>query len=201
MGEQKLNFEYNPEQLFVVGIAASAGGIRPMQELLAHASCHGSMSFVIVSHVSRTGDSDLPAILERASNITAVEIQDGMSIDNCKLYVIPRNKYVQIVGRTFRLSQRPEKAPNNSADVFFESLAKEYKENSIGVVLSGSSVGADGSEGVRAIKRAGGHTYAQLPDTAAFPDMPKLAIETGCIDTVNTAEFIGHELSLVAWAK
>jgi uncharacterized membrane protein YgcG len=45
-------------------------------------------------------------------------------------------------------------------DVLFKSLAQYYRSNAIGVVLSGSKVGADGTEGVKAIKAAGGHIYA-----------------------------------------
>ena len=195
-----MNYSYEKEKCFLVGIAASAGGLEPMQELLAHASCHGSMSFVVVSHLNRTRESELPKILERAANLKATVIEDGMAIENCRLYLIPPDRYVKLIDSKFCLEPRPEGVPNEVANVFFESLSHSYGENAIGVVLSGASVGADGSTGVRAIKAAGGHTYAQSPESAEFPDMPELAIETGCVDTVDTPERIGQELSLAAWA-
>jgi two-component system CheB/CheR fusion protein len=197
----KTNFAFHPEQLFLVGIAASAGGLKPMRDLLEKASCHGSMSFVVVNHRSRDQASDLSQILERASNIHAVEIADGMAVENCRLYLIPPDRYVVVENSRFKLLPRPRGLPNNVADECFKSLAAAYGRNAIGVVLSGASVGADGSEGVRAIKHSGGHTYAQTPETADFPDMPRLAIETGCIDTIAPPAEIGFDLSLVAWAS
>lgn len=196
-----MNFEYNPDQLFVVGIAASAGGLEPMMELVKNAVCHGSMTFVVVSHVARYQRSALSKILDRISELRTLEIEDGMSILNCHLYTIPPNRYVTIEGSKFKLSHRPEGTPNNSADTFLESLASTYGSNAIGVVLSGASVGADGSAGVCAIKQVGGHTYAQDPATAEFSDMPELAIETGCIDSTMSPAQIGEELALVAWAN
>jgi two-component system CheB/CheR fusion protein len=191
----------NSSNLFVVGIGFSAGGLLPLQELLHLASCHGSMCFIVASHVSRITESDLVKILSRATNMTAVQAEDGMKLENCKLYTIPPNNYIRVEDQKIRLSERPEKVPNNCVDFLFESLAKEYGQNAVGVVLSGGSVGHDGSRGVEAIKKVRGHTYAQKPETAQFRGMPEAAIATGCIDSVLTPHEIGHELSLVSWAQ
>ena len=172
-----------------------------MRDLLFHASCHEQMSFVVVSHVARYQETDLARILGRATNLESEEIVDGVEIHRCRLYTIPPNKYVRYENRRLYLSDRPQGVPNNAADVFFESLAKGLGPNAIGIVLSGSRVGEDGAAGVCAIKKNGGHTYAQVPETADFPHMPEAAIGTGCIDSVLTPEQIGWELSLVAWAK
>ena len=77
-------------------------------------------------------------------------------------------------------------------DVLFSSLAVSYSEHAIGVVLSGAD--ADGSLGIREIKHAGGFTFAQRPETARFPMMPKHAIETGCVDLVLRPNEIAGEL-------
>ncbi len=90
---------------------------------------------------------------------------------------------------------------NYAANILFKSLAESYKGNAIGVVLSGAAVGADGSDGIRYIKKNGGHTYAQEPTTATFPDMPELAIATGCVDVIRDPKSIGHDLTLVSWAS
>ena len=185
--------------LFVVGIASSAGGLSPMIELLENASCHKNMCFVIVSHIDRFRESAIAKIVKQVSRLSTQVIVDGLELEHCGIYVIPPNQYVYLEGLRFRLMVRPTGGPNNCADFFFESLAKNFGANAIGVVLSGAAVGADGSKGIEAIKRVGGHTYAQDPQLAEFEDMPKLAIQTGSIDSVMTASQIGHELSLVSW--
>lgn len=187
------------DNLLIVGIGSSAGGLEPLIELLTDASCHKSMCFVAVPHVPRFQKNDLPSILERFSGLNAVEIKDGIVPKPCTLYTIPPNAYVTLSNGAFKVSPRPEDVPNNSADAFFESLAVESKSNAIGVVLSGAKVGEDGAKGVTAIKHGGGHTYAQEPNEAKFPDMPLAAIATGNVDSVLPAAQIGNELSLLSW--
>jgi two-component system CheB/CheR fusion protein len=67
-----------------------------------------------------------------------------------------------------------------------------YADHAIGVVLSGGD--SDGSLGMCEIKRAGGLTFAQHPDSARFPFMPRHAIETGCVDFVLRPNEIAGEI-------
>ncbi len=66
-------------------------------------------------------------------------------------------------------------------DTFFSSLAEHQREGSIGVLLSGTA--HDGTAGLKAIKTAGGLTFAQ-DDSALFKSMPKSAIAEGLVDKV-----------------
>ena len=47
-------------------------------------------------------------------------------------------------------------------------------------------------------KRSGGHNIAQKLETAAQPDMPESAIESGCIDFVLSPENIAKEIVRIA---
>src|SRR4029450_12542176 len=78
-------------------------------------------------------------------------------------------------------------------DLLFSSLASAYGESAIGIVLSGAD--ADGSLGIRQIKHAGGFTFAQQPESARFPMMPRHAIETGYVDLVLPPKEIAGELA------
>lgn len=185
---------------FVVGIASSAGGLKPLMELIKNSKCHGNMCFILVPHLSRIYESNLPQLLSRVSNLPAKTITDGMSLEHCRLFILPPNHYVEVKNEKLWLQKRETGGSNQSANILFKSLANSYKNNSIGVVLSGSSAGSDGAEGILAIKEAGGHTYAQSPETAEFPAMPQLAIKTGAIDAILSPDEIGNELTLVNWA-
>jgi hypothetical protein len=79
------------------------------------------------------------------------------------------------------------------------SLAQEFGTNAIGVILSGG--GTDGGLGVRAIKHAGGLTFAQYPGSARFPNIPINAIDSGCVDFVLRPNEIAHELARVSRQK
>lgn len=190
-----------PDNILVVGVASSAGGLEPLTELIAKAICHENMAFILVPHLSRDMESALPEILKRFSTLVIKRITHDIAIERCHLYILPPGFYAVIRGSRLHLIPRPLCPINHSADVLFKSLAESYGKNSIGVVLSGADVGADGSEGIVAIKNHGGHTYAQDPETASHPGMPKAAIATGKIDSIMSPEEIGNELTLVSWAS
>lgn len=189
------------DHILVVGIASSAGGLDPMITVVEKAVCHENMAFVLVPHLSRDYESALPDILRRVSKLKIKTITHNMEIEKCHLYVLPPGQYAIIKDGKLCLIRRPDKGANHSADVLFASLAKYYRKNAIGIVLSGADVEADGSEGIVEIKHHGGHTYAQEPATAEFKGMPEAAIATGMIDSVMSAEDIGNELALVSWAS
>ena len=79
-----------------------------------------------------------------------------------------------------------------SADLLFESVAAAYKDRAIAVVLSGT--GADGSMGLRAIKKMGGTIIVQDQKSSAFFGMPGAAIDTGTVDFVLPLEDIARAL-------
>jgi len=67
-----------------------------------------------------------------------------------------------------------------SVDVLMVSVAKAYGAHSMGIVLTG--MGADGVEGLRAIREAGGRTLAESQETCVIYGMPKAAVEAGVVD-------------------
>lgn len=184
----------------MVGIASSAGGLPALIEVVKAAYCHENMCFILVPHLSREYETQLPSLLRHYTTLKSRLIEQSMPLEHCTFNVLPPNAYVEVRENSLKLLPRPAGGTNQSANVLFKSLAEFFGENSIGVVLSGAGVGADGSEGVVEIKNAGGHTYAQDPATAEFPDMPELAISTGCVDLVLPPAEIGRHLSLVSWA-
>jgi two-component system chemotaxis response regulator CheB len=61
--------------------------------------------------------------------------------------------------------------------VLFESVAKHVGANAIGVMLTG--MGADGADGMVAMRQAGARTVAQDEATSVVFGMPKVAYERG----------------------
>jgi two-component system, chemotaxis family, CheB/CheR fusion protein len=80
-------------------------------------------------------------------------------------------------------------------DAFFRTLAEQEGSNAVGIVLSGS--GTDGTQGLLAIKAAGGTTFAQEEQTAKYSAMPGNAINAGCVDFVLSPEKMVKELKRI----
>ena len=179
-------------QPVVVGIGASAGGLEALVELLGALPSTG-MAFVVVQHLDPTHESLLPEILAKKTAMTVSPATTGEAVKPDHVYVIPPDALLTMHGGVIEAKRRTS-APERpfAVDLLFSSLAVAYGEDAIGVVLSGGD--ADGSRGLREIKNAGGFTFAQLPESARFPTMPRHAIETGCVDLVLRPKEIAGEL-------
>jgi len=182
---------YRP--VFAVGIGASAGGLEALVELLG-ALRESGMAFIVVQHLDPKHESLLPEILTKKTTLAVSLATQREAIQPDHVYVIPPDALLTVQEGLLELKPRPS-APERSfpVDLLFSSLAAAYGESAIGIVLSGAD--ADGSLGIRQIKHTGGFTFAQQPESARFPMMPRHAIETGCVDLVLTPKEIAGELA------
>lgn len=178
----------------IVGIAASAGGLEAFMELLSHLPVDTGMAFVLIQHLAPDHKSMLSEILARHTQMPVSEVQDGMAVEPNQVYIIPPNTKMVLSKGVLQLSPR-EKIYGTymPGDAFFTSLAIDRGHKAIGVVLSGGD--GDGSLGLKAIKAAGGMTFAQCQDTAKCDSMPNTAVATGNVDFVLPPEKIAEELA------
>jgi two-component system CheB/CheR fusion protein len=177
----------------VVGIGASAGGLEALRQLFAHVPADSRVAFVVVQHLDPERPSMLTGVLEGVTRLPVVEATDGMTAKQGRVHVIPSNSDISIERGSLKLGPRLLTGRLHlPIDSFFRSLAEDHRDRAIGVVLSGT--GADGTEGLRAIKAEGGIAIAQEPDSAQFRGMPESAIDASVVDFRGTPEQIGGEL-------
>ena len=171
------------EDFPVVGIGASAGGLEACTKLLDALPPDNGMAFILVQHLDPTHESMMAELLAHRTSMTVVQAANGMLLEREHLYIIPPGSYLSVGDGALHLSQ-PEARHGARLpfDFLLRSLAEEYGERAICVILSGT--GADGSLGLKAIKEKGGLVIAQDPDEAAFDGMPRSAILTGAVDLV-----------------
>jgi two-component system, chemotaxis family, CheB/CheR fusion protein len=177
----------------IVGMAASAGGLEAFTQLLSHLPIDTGMAFVLIQHLSPDHESLLTEILARATTMLVREVKNGMRVEPNQVYVIPPNTKMILLKGLLQLSPR-EKVFGKymPGDTFFASLAADRGHKAIAVVLSGGD--GDGSLGIKAIKEAGGVTFAQCENTAKFDSMPHSAVATGNVDFVLPPAKIAEEL-------
>lgn len=186
------------EQAFpVVGVGASAGGLDAFTKLLKNLPADTGMAFVLVQHLDPKHVSLLPELLARASPMPVAEIADGTKIAPNHVYVMPPNYSLAMLHGVLHLMPRPDEYGKHlPIDDFLSSLAEDRHSNAIGIILSGTA--SDGTLGMKAIKFAGGITFAQSEDSAEYDGMPHSAIAAGHVDFVLTPEEIGKELVRIA---
>ncbi len=171
----------------VVGVGASAGGLEAYQKLLQRVSDQDGLAYVIVQHLDPEHESMLAELLSRRTSLAVKTAEDGDEVEPNHIYLIPPNAEMTIEKRKLRLESFIEpRGRRRPIDTFFKSLARAQGPNAACIVLSGT--GADGSEGLRAVKASGGLTVAQDPSGARYGGMPSSAMTTGVVDLVLPAE-------------
>jgi two-component system CheB/CheR fusion protein len=178
-----------------VGIGGSAGGFEAAMELLRHLRPKTGIAFVIVQHLDPHHASRLAKLLSKVTAMPVIELAGTTTPRPDTVYVQPPNKCVIVKDGTLKLVRRTQRL-NLAIDHFFESLAEERGSRAIGIILSGS--GTDGTAGLRAIKAAGGLTFAQSERSAKFDAMPRSAIRAGFVDMALPPREIAQEIQRVA---
>jgi two-component system, chemotaxis family, protein-glutamate methylesterase/glutaminase len=175
---------FNNAAFDTVAVAASAGGLTALTEVISNLPTNFAAAIVVVQHLDRRHRSLMAEILSRRTGMIVKQAEEGDTLTPGTVYIAPPDNHLLVNSDgTLSLSQselvhflRP------SADLLFESVAASYKERAIAVVLSGT--GSDGAMGVEAIKKMGGTVIVQDDKSAEFSGMPAAAIQTGNIDFV-----------------
>ncbi len=169
-----------PNRIIAIGI--STGGPNALQYVLSQIPGDFPASIVIVQHMPE-GFTDMFA--RRLDECCALEVQEAKSGDLLlagRVLICPGNRHMMVRrmprGEIVVLSDGPTiNGHRPSVDVLFHSVAQEFALTAVGVLMTG--MGDDGSEGLGAIKAAGGVTIAQSEDTCVVSGMPRAAILKG----------------------
>ena len=188
--------DYITPPFLVVAVGGSAGGLEAFSTLLGVMPLNAPLSVVLVQHLSRTHESLLPEILATRTALRVLTATDCVRVESGHVYVISPDTHMTVIDGHLRVRPRPSGRSSTQVDALFQSVAEYYGSKGVGVVLSGAL--RDGAEGFRAIRAAGGVTFAQLPEEAQMDSMPREAIATGDVDQVLPAREIGEELLRLA---
>jgi two-component system chemotaxis response regulator CheB len=197
--EQRSRPLKNQPAFDIVAIAASAGGVFALTQILSGLPGDFSAIIVVVQHLDPRHRSLMPQIFGRRSHIPVDSAVEGMEVQPGHVYLAPPDRHM-LINRDGTVSLTQTELVNfvrPSADLLFESVAAAYGERAIAVVLTGA--GKDGSMGVTAIKLRGGTVIVQDEATSQFFGMPSAAIRTGTVDFVLSLDEIPSALmTLVA---
>nr|WP_051160177.1 CheR family methyltransferase [Cyclobacterium qasimii] len=157
--------------------------IRSNRSIFLTVPSNSGLAYVIIQHLSPDYKSLMPEILSKRTSLPVHTAEDGMSVEPDNVYLIPRKMNMKIFHSKLHLTQKGiSKFLNLPIDIFFQSLAEDFEDKGIAVVLSGT--GSDGSRGIREIKEKGGIVIVHDPEHSKFDGMPRSAISTGTVDYI-----------------
>jgi two-component system chemotaxis response regulator CheB len=171
----------------VVAIAASTGGPQALTQILTELPKSLPAAIVVVQHMPPTFTTNFADRLNKLCRISVLEPMDTQPLMPGTAYISPGDLCLEVSRANGELVTQVLPPNGNerivpSADRLFQSVSKHVGKNALGIVLTG--MGKDGSDGVKALAKAGGVVIAEDEHTAVVPGMPSAAIATGSVQYI-----------------
>jgi len=185
----------------VVIIGASTGGPSALELVLSELPFNFPAGILVVQHMPAKFTKSFAERLDRESELSVKQAEDGDVIEPGKAYVAPGDFHMRVKKKKIKGKVRAVISLNKnplihglrpSIDVTMKSVAEVYGKNAVGVLLTG--MGEDGVEGMDAIKAKRGKTIAQDEATSLIYGMPKKVVENGDADHVLPVFKISQEI-------
>ena len=186
-----LDLFYAPQTII---IGTSWGGLDALTQILSKLPENFSLPILIVQHRHRLSDDHFINILNEHSHLHVKDARDKDDLSPGIVYIAPANYHLLLEeNNTLSLSDEPLiNYSRPSINVLFETAAEVLKEKAVGIILTGAN--SDGAQGLKRVKKCGGITIVQRPDSANAPAMPEAAIELVDVDYILTIDEITHHL-------
>lgn len=184
---------YKYEKVVIIG--CSTGGPQALNDVLPRFPVNFEAPILIAQHMPQKFTGKLAELLNSRISLDVVEAQSGMKIRKGMVYIAPGGHHLKILAdRTLALLDGPKRPsePCPSADILMQSAAAVFGSQTIGVLLTG--MGDDGVVGMNAIKDVKGHTIAQDEESSLVFGMPRMAIESGCVDVITPLLRVADEI-------
>ncbi|MFX1394005.1 MAG: chemotaxis-specific protein-glutamate methyltransferase CheB [Promethearchaeota archaeon] len=171
----------------IIVMGASVGGPRTLETILQKIPKEFPSPILVVQHMDHFFMRQFTMRLKDKCLLEVKLGKNGELIRPGIIYIAPGDKHMQIIEKGGRPHIRVyEGEPVNfcrpSVDILFFSAATVYKNNTIGILLTG--MGNDGVAGLKAIKAEGGKTIVESKETAILFGMPKVAVQLGVADFI-----------------
>ncbi|MBD63693.1 MAG: hypothetical protein CME62_00670 [Halobacteriovoraceae bacterium] len=159
-------------------LGGSAGAVEAFKEI-AHALPNDFPApLFFILHRKKGGENKqnlLPDIIRNVTDLEVCEPEDGEIVRSRRIYIAPIDKHLYVEDNRIYLRDEPEESAwRPSINVLFKSGAKEYKQRTVCVLLTGLL--DDGVDGLISCTKHGGVTIAQSPEDAYQPNLPLNAI-------------------------
>lgn len=167
----------------VIGIGSSTGGVEALFSLLSVMPVE-CPPILIVQHMPGAFTGSFAERLDRECRISVKEARDASPVARGTAYIAPGgHTHMELAGGStgsIRLRRGELHSGHRpSVDILFHSIARR-QSNAIGVILTG--MGADGAEGLLAMRQAGARTFGQSKASCVVYGMPRVAAELGAVE-------------------
>jgi two-component system, chemotaxis family, response regulator WspF len=159
----------------LVAIGSSAGGPAALEALLKGLPASFPAAIVLVQHVDQVFAAGMAEWLSSASGLPVRLARDGEPPKAGTVLLAGTNHHIRLMknGNLAYTAEPVNEIYRPSIDVFFESVARYWSGDAVGVLLTG--MGRDGAQGLKLMRQQGFLTIAQDQNSSAVYGMPKAA--------------------------
>ncbi len=189
----------------VLAIGISTGGPNALRQVIPRLPGNLGVPVLIVQHMPPSFTKALAESLDRESELTVKEAEDGETLQPGVAYIAPGGQHLAV-----RLDKNPagdrvavvinQDPPVNSCrpsvDVLLKSLPPVYGGRVLVAIMTG--MGNDGAAGVAQIKAKGGYCLTQTEETCVVYGMPRAVDEAGLSDEKAPLDQIAARLIALA---
>lgn len=180
----------------LVIIAASAGGLGPITEILDVYPDKLPVATIIIQHLLPYQRSELIGLLQSHTAQRVHKLDANTALQAGNIYVIEPDTQIVLRNEMLQVFARDAfERPYSTIDVFLESVALRGTPVNVCVALL-SGTGSDGSAGCRAVREKGGYVVVQQLADAKFDGMPLSVINSGAYDEVQSAKCMPERIGL-----
>lgn len=185
----------------IVALGVSTGGPNALRDVFKMIDPRFKQPILVVQHMPAGFTAEFAASLDRVCPLKVTEAKDGEEIKGGHVYVAPGNFHMVVerhsMGPVIRLNQEPQRNGHRpSADALFESVAKQYQNHALGVIMTG--MGGDGAAQLTEMRKQGAWTLGQDEKSAIVYGMPRVAYEMGAVQKQVPLMQMADEMSRLA---
>ena len=175
----------------LIAIGASTGGPLAVSKMLAGWTPAPGCAIVVVQHIDENFAPHFAKWMGEQLDMPVRVIDEGDDLVAGVVLIAKTNDHLTLDqhGRLHYDAEPREYAYRPSVDVFFHCVARHWKGEAVGVLLTG--MGRDGGDGLLAMRRAGKTTIAQDQASSAVYGMPRAAAELDAAQFILPLDKIG----------
>jgi two-component system response regulator WspF len=181
----------------LVAIGSSAGGPAALEQLLKGLPVNFPAAIVLVQHVDQVFAAGMAEWLSSASGLPVRLAREGEPPRSGTVLLAGTNHHIRLLknGTLAYTAEPVNEIYRPSIDVFFESVARYWTGDAVGVLLTG--MGRDGAQGLKLMRQQGYLTIAQDQQSCAVYGMPKAAAAIDAAVEIRPLETISMRLKEV----
>ena len=186
-------------EIIVIGI--STGGPNALREVFKDIDPNLAQPILVVQHMPAGFTEEFANSLNNICPLEVKEAKEGDLVTRGRVLIAPGNKHIFVekkpLATVVHLSDAEQRNGHRpSVDVLFESVAKEFQNKALGVIMTG--MGRDGAAQITEMRRQGAYTIGQDEESSIVYGMPRVAFEMGGVQKQYPLKQIATAINSIA---